>query len=165
MRKPKTSSKIFLLLCALLLINGIAQAQSVKRQVISSMGSPTHNQSNVNFTVGQPYATNVYESEEFSFRPGFQQKMSKKEAVTEKSNLFSANVFPNPAHKSFSIKHNSADRIVEVKIHNLNGSLIYEEEGEQLNTIICDNWAEGIYMVIMVNESGNLSTSKINIQH
>ncbi len=165
MKKPKTSSKIFLLLCTLLFINGIAQAQSVKRQVISSMGSPVHNKSNVNFTVGQPYATNVYETAEFSFRPGFQQSLNMKKEISKNPIPFSAKVFPNPAHNSFSIKHNSTEELVEMKVYDLSGNLIYKENGSQLNTIKCDNWEEGIYIVIMVNESRNLSTSKINIQH
>ncbi|WP_296618973.1 T9SS type A sorting domain-containing protein [Marivirga sp.] len=165
MKKPKTSTTIFLFLCALLFINGIAQAQSVKRQVVSSMGPPVHNQSNIKFTVGQPYATNVYETTEFSFRPGFQQAVSKKEKVSKISIPFSANVFPNPAHNSFSINHNSTVEIVEVKVHDLSGNLIYEENGENVTTIKSDNWNEGIYMVIMINKAGNLSTTKINIQH
>lgn len=164
MKKITSSKMIFLLLCAFLFLNETADAQSVKRQVISAMGSSAINKSQVSFTVGQPYSTNVFKVEEFSFRPGFQQAEQKEEKIVERI-PFNFNAYPNPANQSFSIGHDSNKDISEVKIYSINGSSFYDIAGSNVQKIDCSNWEEGLYIISVTDETGSISTSKINIQH
>lgn len=164
MKKITFSKMIFLFLTAFLFLNGMAQAQSVKRQVISSMGSSGTDNSQVNYTVGQPYGTNVFKIKELSFRPGFQQANQELENQKDQKIPFNFKAYPNPANRSFSIGHDSNKEIVSMKIYSINGSAFYSLEGN-MQKIDCSNWEEGLYIISLTNESGSISTSKINIQH
>lgn len=164
MKKFTLSKMIFLFLSAFLFLNGMAQAQSIKRQVISSMGSSVIDNSQVNYTVGQPYGTNVFKIKELSFRPGFQQ--AKQELGNQKVQKapFSFKAYPNPANQSFFIGHDSNTEIASIKIYSINSSAFYSINGNP-HKIDCSNWEEGLYIISLTNQSGSISTSKINIQH
>ncbi len=159
---------IFLLLCALVLLNVVANGQSIKRQVVASMASTTSQTSGITFTVGQPYGTNTYYDTDLGFMPGFQQATEGNQQKNKIGNLtFNSRVYPNPANEKFSIDPESDKEIVDVAVSNLSGQLIYEWKGGSLsnNSINSSNWPSGMYILIIQDESGNASTSKINIQH
>ncbi|MGM0581294.1 MAG: T9SS type A sorting domain-containing protein [Bacteroidota bacterium] len=164
MKKFTLSKMTFLFLSAFLFLNGMAQAQSVKRQVISSMGSSGIDNTQVNYTVGQAYGTNVFKIKELSFRPGFQQANQELESHKVQKIPFSFKAYPNPANQSFSIGHDSNKEIISMKVYSINGSDFYSIDGNP-QKIDCSNWEEGLYIISLTNESGSISTSKINIQH
>lgn len=78
----------------------------------------------------------------------------------EKSGL---TLSPIPAIKSFSIS-DSKNAIQEIEIFNLMGEKIYSAEANREHmTVNCEQWPEGIYFVVAVDENGNKITEMISV--
>jgi len=73
----------------------------------------------------------------------------------DNSTLNSIKIFPNPAKTTLIIK---GIDVKSIKIFNLNGSIIYEQKNN--NAISLKNLAQGIYLVEIRTDTGNLISKK-----
>ena len=76
------------------------------------------------------------------------------------------NVYPNPANDVLHITNSSSDAIVGIKITDLTGKVVYENNSTSAinNTIDVSNLSSGNY-VIEINKGNTLSTQTITIQN
>jgi hypothetical protein len=155
-------------LVLLILISGNNQAQSTKRQCISSYGaSVTSGSATFMQTVGQPYSTlSFYETKE-SVLPGFQQPASFKvetlnSGLTKSLNLA---IYPNPAAYSITIKSSEIIDRPLVSVLDVNGKSIFTEELFELSshTINCAAWRNGVYLITVSDKNHNKSILKLMI--
>jgi len=146
----------------------INQAQSVKRQCISSYGTSIEPGSvAIRQTVGQPYVTTVSHSEEISVLHGFQQPVSFKTETIYPGPIrgLSLEVYPNPAAEFVTLK---SEEIIEnsfIRVMDINSKLILSEQLSQLQSfdINCMEWENGIYIITVSDENQNISSIKITI--
>lgn len=69
------------------------------------------------------------------------------------------NIFPNPISSNFTIQINS-EKETHVKISNLNGSLIYENEFSESVLIDSETWISGFY-ICQLTSNGKFKTIKL----
>ena len=170
MKKFTFLRKILLRFCLVLLvfipINN--QAQSIKRQCISSYGAiiTTDNTAFMQ-TVGQPYNTGASSGNTTAILQGFQQPVVfNVEAINSGplKNLY-LNVFPNPAAYSVTIQSDESIENSLIKVTDLNGKIILSEQVTQLRTydINCGAWKNGIYIITVSDKDQNISSLKLTI--
>lgn len=144
------------------------QAQSVKRQCISSYG-PTVKSNNVTYlqTVGQPYITTASFDKKTSIMQGFQQPVVFKveKMKTEPLASIKLSVFPNPASSSVLIQSEAIIEISTIYVTDLNGRVIMSDNTLQLQTYIinCETWSNGIYIITVRDMNQNRSSLKLVI--
>jgi len=144
------------------------QAQSVKRQCISSYGAiVTTNNASFGQTVGQPYSTAISFENTTAILQGFQQPVVF-QVETINSGLLkdlNLNVYPNPAAISVTIKSMEVINNAIIRVNDLNGKLILSEKVIQLQLydINCTGWKNGIYIVTVSDKNQNKSSLKLTI--
>ncbi len=146
----------------------INQAQSVKRECISSYGIIVTNE-NATFgqTVGQPYNTKAFYENETSILQGFQQPIVFKiENIdikdTKKLNI---TVYPNPANYFITIQSKEIIEKSVILVTDLNGKLIFSEQVTQLLTynLNCETWKNSTYIITISDINQNKSSLKLII--
>lgn len=149
--------------CAFMVFS--SQAQSVKRQSINSLGG-SGTIKNVSFhqSVGQPYSTKTYYNESYGIRSGFQQPESFYISDIE-NDLFTLDVFPNPAIYSVTISNEEPIQNAKLKVIDLNGREVYNLAFSEFksHSVDCNLWANGVYTIILTTESKELYSSKLII--
>lgn len=159
-----------LLLCLFIFSNSsFLQAQSIKRESISSYGATgVIGKVIIEQTVGQPYFTyNEATGNKVSVLSGFQQPSifkitNKNEEALQNSNI---RVFPNPANSIATLHSEEVIESSTVHIRNVHGKTILLEKVENLHTykINCSNWENGIYFITISDKNYNLATLKLII--
>lgn len=155
-------------LLLLIIISVDAEAQSIKRQCISSYGaSVTSGNATFMQTVGQPYNTLSFRETNISVLLGFQQPASFKveplnSKLTKSLNLA---IYPNPAAYSITINSNEIIDKPIINVTDMNGKSIFTEELSELSshTINCAAWRNGIYLITVSDKNHNKSLLKLMI--
>ncbi|MCV9387151.1 T9SS type A sorting domain-containing protein [Reichenbachiella ulvae] len=152
----------------LLLVSSGLQAQSIKRQTISSASASTQTGDLiVRQTVGQPYQTQTSTVDGLHVRPGFEQPNTFNVTYKAISSDFEFNVslYPNPASSQITLASDRGLDYADVRVLDINGHLIYQEafDGFKGAEISCSEWRQGVYFLIVRNSSNQKHTSKLII--
>lgn len=140
-----------------------ADAQSLKRECIASSGSSVvNNGTSIHQTLGQPYNTTSYYSNNIRFNPGFQQPALRIENVKSTIN---AKIFPNPTSNQITLETTTLLENATIQIIDMSGKLLFNEKLRELKSfpIDCSNWSNGIYMITLSDAKSNLYSSKLII--
>lgn len=156
------------LMLFLLLMGTGLQAQSIKRQTISSAGASTNTDGLViRQTVGQPYQTQTSTADGMHVRPGFQQPntFNVTAKAIESDFEFNINVFPNPATSELRLATDSGLDRADVRILDINGQVVYREQFDSFRgtRIACADWRQGVYFLVVANAGNQKHTSKLII--
>jgi hypothetical protein len=139
-----------------------SNGQSVQRQCVASAGtSVAGNGTYVGQTVGQPYGTSAFYSNEIRFTPGFQQPPSYK--VENIKSVISAQIFPNPAAQQVMIETAMELQNVRFQIVDMNGKILLSEEVGKFKSysVNCSAWADGTYFITLLDSEHELYSSKL----
>lgn len=141
----------------------LSQAQSFQRQTIASAGDYTLSLGTlIRETIGQPYSTQTFESNEMSYRPGFQQPALSLELIA--SNL-TLKLFPNPAATFINMATTEMIENVTLRICDNNGKLVMNENIGQLKSyqIDCAQFLNGLYMITVSTPNSKSFSAKLII--
>lgn len=163
-RKLSFTVILFSLMC-LPLLN---QAQSVRRQCISSYGGGgSSGNVTIQQTGGQSYATTGGSASGISVLPGFQQPVSYsiKNLITEKLRQLDLKVYPNPAVYALSIQSSEVIEHASIEITDIQGKVMFSQSVSQLQNhkINCENWTVGTYFINVIDDKQNKSSLKLII--
>ena len=141
---------IYLVLLAILPYN--SQAQSVKRQCISSYSTcSVNNDISIIQTAGQPYNTFSFNENKVTLLQGFQQPENfvAKPLGSVSSKNIDIIVYPTPCINYFTIKSKDLLEQSEICVTDLSGKSVFSEELNQLfsHNINCETWESGIYII------------------
>ncbi|MFH2142392.1 MAG: T9SS type A sorting domain-containing protein [Bacteroidota bacterium] len=146
----------------------VIQAQSVKRQCISSYGSVVLTDNlTIGQTVGQCYNTSGYSEDKTAILQGFQQPntFSIEDISSQSLRNLNLTVYPNPASYSITIK--SEDVIEQSYIHvvDINGKHVLSEKVQNLllHRIDCESWVNGVYLITIYDSVQNSKTLRLII--
>lgn len=131
-------------------------AQSIKRQTISSLGAGGYSGNLfVSHTVGQPFFTSGFGDSELRVNPGFQQAVTAgiKKKTGEEKNLFNLTIYPNPASHSINVVPPEVLKDAVIRIADIHGRIMYNEKILENDHYIinCSNWGNGIYFISVVD--------------
>jgi len=169
MKKFTFQRKILLLISLILLVCvPYNQAQSVKRQCISSYGAVIMTGDAVFMqTVGQPFNTVASSGNSTEVLQGFQQPVVFKAEAIHSGPLKSLNlnVFPNPAAYSVTLQSDESVENSLIEVTDLSGKMILSEKVTQLQVydMNCGAWKNGIYIITVRDNDQNISSIKITI--
>jgi hypothetical protein len=146
----------------------IAQSdgQSLQRQCIASAGvSMSGNGTFIGQTIGQPYGTSSFSSEEIRYTPGFQQPPFYRVEMIKSA--ISAEIFPNPTAQQVTIQTAMELENVHIQIVDLNGKFLLDEEVGKFKSysVNCSRWADGSYFITLADSKHDLYSSKLIIAH
>lgn len=140
-----------------------SNAQSLTRQTTASSGNYVLSDGTlIQQTIGQPYNTETFYSEEISYRPGFQQPVF---GIVQLKSDISLKIFPNPAANYVTIEAlEIVDDVALSLIDNL-GKLILSEHIAQLKShrLDCTNLANGPYFINVTNPENKTFSAKLII--
>lgn len=71
----------------------------------------------------------------------------------EKPQSLKLQLWPNPANNSLNLSHNSQSRFNTLKISNLSGQVILEQQAEKTGKINTSDWPAGVYIISLSNEN------------
>lgn len=140
-----------------------ADAQSLKRECVASSGSSVvNNGTSIHQTLGQPYNTTSYYSNNIRFNPGFQQPALRVENIKSTIN---AKIFPNPTSNQITLETTTLLENATIQIIDMSGKLLFNEKLRELKSfaIDCSNWSNGIYMITLSDAKSDLYSSKLII--
>lgn len=144
-------------------------AQSLKRQVISSYGSSGVAE-NIWFgqTAGQSFHT-AAGSIGVTVSQGFQQPVlfSLKEIGDPVFKNLNILVYPNPASRSVTITSEEEIEQSVIAVTDINGKYMFSEKIPNLSshTIQCASWANGVYLITIYDSKQNLKTLRLIISN
>ena len=148
-------------LCVIL-FNALLNAQpSIQRSTIGSIGSSAIIDGMlVRQTVGQPYGTITTSSNDFNYRPGFQQPLFR---IINIRQSISATIFPNPTIEEVNIETSITIYQATITMYDVAGKVIHRYEYEELKTckIDCTGLPTGTYLLIISDKKSDLSTNKL----
>ncbi|MEX0983002.1 MAG: T9SS type A sorting domain-containing protein [Bacteroidales bacterium] len=145
------------IILALLFFCSIGHSQSVKRQSIGSYGAGGMIDGFfVSQTIGQPFFTSGHSDHVITISPGFQQPvtyMAKKSKAIDMHSVL--DVFPNPASDHFFIETSEPIESAEIRITDLNGSVISQEilPNLQQYMISSSHLQNGLYFITVKSEN------------
>jgi len=149
-------------------ITGSIQAQSIKRQCISSYGnSKAVNGTAYMQTVGQPFNTNASYESNTTILLGFQQpvvfKVEKLKSFTPK--IINLSVYPNPATFKVTIQSEELIENSSIQVTDIIGKVIMTDNANQfqLYELNCETWTNGIYFITISDKYQNKSSLKLII--
>ncbi|MBR4392174.1 MAG: T9SS type A sorting domain-containing protein [Bacteroidales bacterium] len=70
-------------------------------------------------------------------------------------------IYPNPTNGVFTVE---GSNVASVKIYNLVGQMVFEENNRQVVRIDTESWNKGIYMVSVTDQQGAVVTSKLLVK-
>jgi hypothetical protein len=166
--KNKFTRATVLLLLIFSIAAGSINAQSVKRQVISSYGSSSVTEKiSVSQTAGQSYNTTSSSENKTAVLQGFQQPNKFIIEPIENADEFELElgIFPNPAEYSFTINSNTEIETAKLKVFDANGRLISGIEINNFSSheMICSDWAPGVYLISVADQNNNSKTLRLII--
>jgi hypothetical protein len=157
--------KIILITGIGLLSIGSLSAQGIKRQTISPVGgNGSAGAVYIQQTAGQSFNTNSYSGGEFSIRQGFQQPSVFNAEIIENI-VINLGLYPNPAKYSVTLESDVIIAEATISVTDIAGKLIYIENQENFSSkiILCNDWQNGTYLITVVGDKGEKSTSKLII--
>jgi hypothetical protein len=143
-------------------------AQSVKRQVISSYGSSSVTEkTSISQTAGQSYNTTASSENKTAVLQGFQQPNKFIIEPIENADEFELElgIFPNPAEYSFTINSDTEIETAKLNVFDANGRLISGKEIKNFSSyeMQCSDWAPGVYLISVSDQNNNSKTLRLII--
>ncbi|MBN2611274.1 MAG: T9SS type A sorting domain-containing protein [Bacteroidales bacterium] len=162
----RTTFPVFLMV--LLAIPVFSQAQSVKRQCISSYGTTgSINGIIIMQSAGQPYNTYAASDIATEILPGFQQPVAYSVTVTSPGLAKGLNldIFPNPAVNSVTIQSAEVIEKAIFEVTDLQGRTILFERPVRFlsHQLDCSGWGKGIYIIAVSSEDQGRASFKLTI--
>ncbi|MCH7536031.1 MAG: T9SS type A sorting domain-containing protein [Bacteroidetes bacterium] len=158
---------ITILLGALWLVATQVNAQSIKRQSISSIGNYMFSDKIlVRQSIGQSYGTNGHYDKDVSFRPGFQQPPNfSLQLIKSTFSKLRLNVYPNPAAHSVTIRSAETISSVRIKVVSLSGKIMLNTSAKNIDTYVidCQRWNNGVYFITINDMEDRKHSSKLII--
>lgn len=146
----------------------LSQAQSVRRQSISSYGGVASGNGTISQTGGQPYATSGSSANGFTVLPGFQQPVSfaVEHVIQQSLRRLDLKVYPNPAVYSLSIESNEVIEQASIQVVDIQGKVMLSELVSQLQQykIDCETWKTGSYLITVSDGKQSKSSFKLIIE-
>ena len=144
-----------------------SNAQTVQREIIASSGSCMFSDGIlVQQTIGQPYFTGGFYSNEFSIHPGFQQsnRIMNVELINSTFDL-RLNLYPNPAASSVNIITDGIINDAYLQVIDISGKIIVNEKIAEMKNyqINCETWQNGLYIITISDAKNNKYSSKLII--
>ena len=158
----KFFSAFLLILCLPFCI--IAQG-SLQRASLSSLGSSSSLEGILfRQTIGQPYGTTTNISNDFNYRPGFQQPLFR---IINIRQSISANIFPNPTSEEINIETSITINQAKISVLEIAGKEIKHYNYQELKTckIDCRDLSTGTYILVISDQKSDLSTNKLIVSH
>ncbi len=164
-RKPAFT----LILVSFVCLPFLNQAQTVRRQCISSYGAGVTSENVAIYqTGGQAYATSSSSANGFTILPGFQQPLAFKveNVISENLSRLNLKVFPNPAVYSLSIKSSEVIENARIQVMDVQGKVMMSNTVSQLQNykIDCETWTNGTYFITVSDGNQNKSSLKLIIE-
>lgn len=155
---------LFVVVVSLPLAN---QAQSIRRQSISSYGSSVVTENVlIGQTAGQSFHTAVSNSG-VTISPGFQQPVifTLKEIAVPAVRTLDVLVYPNPASHSITITSEKQIDQSFISVADINGKYLFSEKVSNLtsHTMNCSAWANGVYLITIRDAQQNFKTLRLII--
>lgn len=153
----------WVVLMLLICIPLYSQAQSLKRQCISSICSNVSAE-NIAYgqTIGQPFSATASYNINASLLPGFQQPVMLKVEHIDYNlpDILKINIFPNPASSMVIIQSGEIFENPTISVADCSGKVIMRDKAEQLNNYVidCSGWATGIYIISITD---NIQRGKV----
>ncbi len=159
---------LMLLVLILLVLVPENQAQSVKRQCISSYGAATiTGDAAFAQTVGQPFNTLASSGNSTAVLQGFQQPVIFKAEAINSGPLknLNLNVFPNPAAYTVTLQSDQPIEKSRIEVTDLAGRIVLSEQVSSLQQfeLNCGSWKNGIYIITVRDDDQNISSIKVTI--
>jgi hypothetical protein len=166
--KIKFTRATFLFLLMFSVAASSLNAQSVKRQVISSYGSSTVTEkTSVSQTAGQSYNTTALSEDKTGILQGFQQPNKFIIEAIENADEFELQlgIFPNPAAYSFTINSDTEIETANISVFDANGRKISDNEIKNFSSyeMQCSDWAPGVYLISIADQNNNSKTLRLII--
>ncbi|MFO7657006.1 MAG: T9SS type A sorting domain-containing protein [Bacteroidales bacterium] len=159
----------FLAFCLILLVIPLHnQAQTVKRQCISSYGA-SGSINGITFlqSAGQPYNTYAAADIVTAILPGFQQPVAYTVSVTSQALVkgLNLNIFPNPAVNSVTIQSAVTIENATLEVTDLQGrNVLFERPARFLSRQLeCSEWEKGVYLISVSTKDQGRVTFKLTI--
>ena len=158
----------FQILCAcasFLMTAGIANGQSIERDVIAAAGdyfvTPTFS---LSWTLGEP-VTETVRNDYMILTQGFQQgeKVTLTTVKDPLAGLFDIKVFPNPTADVLNIAiHSDKNEIITVQLYNLNGEKVLSEKTQEKNIRLnLADLSSASYLLSLRKLNGELITTYV----
>ena len=135
--------------------------ESLQRTSINSLGgSVSLGGMLIRQTVGQPYGTSTSISNDFNYRPGFQQPLF---LIKNIKQSIAATIFPNPTIEEVNIETSLTINQASIKIFDVSGKLINRYDFQELKSckIDCKTLPAGTYFLVISDKKSDLSTNKL----
>ena len=150
-------------------LSNAGDAQSLKRQAISSYGSSGLTENIVvSQTAGQNFHT-ALGSIGVTVSQGFQQPVlfSVKEIEDPVFKNLNILVYPNPASHSVTITSEEKIEQSVILVSDINGKYLLSEKVQNLfsHTIYCGSWANGVYLITISDSKRNMKTLRLIISN
>lgn len=139
-------------------------AQSLQRSSINCIGHSGGDQSiTIQQTVGQPYQTNSYYSNEIESRPGFIQPSQLFVEMIRSNFEVEVTVYPNPTSSIVYFKFNQNLENIEITVIDQYGKVVFKDKVNSLQnyTLECGEWQSGNYFINLTDQSGLSYNSKL----
>lgn len=159
--------KCYIFFCILFLFIQPINAQSLKRQSLSSIGSSIDkNGYFIRQTIGQASNTQIFTGQNYSLRQGFQQPQSLSNGKT-KDVPCSVSLYPNPAHSNsdINIDLGSIVQNYDFYITDMEGKILLKEFNltQDRFKLKLPLLSQGVYLLIIRYNTGKTCTSKFTI--
>ena len=160
----KKNFTIFFILFILFGFINQINSQVLQRECVASGGTFMSSDGIlIQQTIGQPYSTNTYYSNEISYRPGFQQPVFKIQLIQSTINL---SVFPNPATRLVTIQSKDGSiKDVIIQVIDMSGRVLINQQISEFKSYSfnCEDWANGIYIISLSGSQSKRYSAKLEI--
>jgi len=146
----------------MLIINNLAQSQTISKQVIGASGKTLSNSNlKVSYTVGEP-VVGLMTAGGNQLGNGYYPAMDLQALSLDDATLnVEIKVYPNPTSQSLYVSHPEY-RLFSIQIADINGKLIYTGTIEKEMPLDVSSYTQGMYLIIIENkESNKKNTYKI----
>jgi len=156
-------NKILPLIVSVVFCSGV-NSQSIQRQSIGTLGSTHHGEEiSLQQSVGQPYQTNTYYSNEIESRPGFIQPSRFSLELVNSTFQIEVTVYPNPATAEVSFMTNENVENLTIQVFDQTGKILFTDYVDLLHDykLNCSEWESGLYFIYLRDLSDNVYQSKL----
>ena len=156
--------KLNILFVSAILCCSSSFSQTITRSSIGTIGN-THSGSGITVqqSVGQPYQTQSYYSNEIESRPGFIQPS--RMAIEFVNSTFEVEItlYPNPAVNEVQFESNEDLENTTVQVMDLTGKILHSEDVQRLSeySLDCTEWPNGQYVILISDNQSHVHKSKL----
>lgn len=146
----------------MLIINNLAQSQTISKQVIGASGKTLSNSNlKVSYTVGEP-VVGLMTAGGNQLGNGYYPAMNLQALSLDDASLnVEIKVYPNPTSESLYVSHPEYNSFL-IQIADINGKQIYAGTIEKEMPLDVSSYTQGMYLIIIENkESNKKNTYKI----